>query len=295
MSKKEEIICLDDCVLNALDLFSVENLPSLDISFRRPFVVGSGNALVTGKILFDDVDSVFASESNYKEKIRISDFDGAVLISASGNKHAPIIARDLKERGIRTLLLTNNPLGQAVGIVDKFIIFPKNSEPYTYNTSTYMGMIFAKTKENPKLIKDELLKLDKKIPRNLRKYDSFFIIVPERFVYIRELLLTKFDELFGSKVCGRAFTYEETKHSKTIVPNEKELFISLGVENKIFGRNRFNVCIPSEFGYAGLMAFGYYIIGKIQKQKPPYFKKNISKYVKFTSKVFGEKIETIVK
>ena len=45
-------------------------------------------------------DAIFASESNYEEKLKnIKDIDGVVLISASGEKHAPVIAKVSKKYG----------------------------------------------------------------------------------------------------------------------------------------------------------------------------------------------------
>lgn len=285
-----KIIDLDECVLNALDLFQKEKLPNVNIKFKKPLIVGSGNAAVTGKIIFSDKDAVFADESNYKDKIENNRVDGAVIISASGGKHAPLIAKYLKIKKIKTVLMTNNPNALASKYSDKTHVFPKNPEPYTYNTSTYLGMILSKTKENPKKIKEALRKIDK-FSKKLKNYDSYFIIVPEEFDYTREMFLTKFDELFGPKISGRVFTYEQTKHAKTLVPSDKELFVGLGVNNKIFGKNRVN--IPFKGKEAGLIATGYYFIGKIQKQNPDYFKKNIESYVKFASRVFNQEIKII--
>jgi len=43
-----------------------------------------------------------------------------------------------------------------------------------------------------------------------------------------------------------------------------------------------------------MMAVSYYIIGKIQKAHPPYFKDNIVEYVKKASEAFGHEIKAIV-
>jgi len=153
-------------------------------------------------------------------------------------------------------------------------------------------MILAKTKENPARIINHLKKI--KVPKNLKKFDSFFIIVPEEFNYLKEMFMTKFDELFGPKVSGRVFTLEQTKHAKTVIPSDKELFISLGYNNKIFGKKRWNVPLPNKADSAAVIATGYYIIGQIQKQQPQYFKKNIESYAKKTSQIFGQTIKPIV-
>jgi hypothetical protein len=295
--KASGLIDLDECVLGALNLFRKEKLPSLRWgNYRRPLVVGSGNAAIVGKILFEDKDAVFADESTYQQKLKaIKEIDEAVLISASGGKHAPLIAKELNKRKIRTRLMTCNPEAPAKEFVDRLFVFPKQPEPYTYNTSTYMGMILAKSRENPQKILDFIKKrIRPKIPQDLKRHNAFFIIVPPEFELIREMFLTKFDELFGPKIKGRAFTSEQAKHAKTVVPSDKELFIGLGYENRIFGRHRLNLPLPEKAGPAAMMALGYYLIGQIQKQHPPYFKKNIGAYVRKISSVFGQEISIMV-
>lgn len=290
MVSHKNLINLDECVINALNLFIEKKPPKIKINFKKPLILGSGNSAVTGKIIFNDKEAVFADESNYMHKIKTNKrIDVAVLISASGGKHAPIIARELKKRKIKTILLTNNKNAEASKFVNKTYIFPKNIEPYTYNTSTYMGMILSKTRENPKNILNYLKKI--RVPNNLRKYDAFYFIVPKEFELIKEMFTTKFDELFGPKVSARAFTVEQTHHAKIIVESSRELFISLGYNNKDLGTKRLNMPLPKNAGFATMMAVGYYIIGKIQKQHPPYFKKSIEAYTKKASKIFKQKIK----
>ncbi len=281
----KELINLDECTINALNLLSKSSFPKIKITFNNPLVVGSGNAAALGKILFH---GVFANESNYLEKLKTEKIDGCILISSSAGKHAPIIAKQMKKKKIKTILLTNNPNGEATKFVNKTYTFPKNTEPYTYNTSTYLGMILAKTGEDPKKILTFLKKI--KVPP-LKKYNSYYFIVPEKFDPIREFFETKFDELFGPMIQGEAFTYEQTKHAKTVVKSNKELFISLGVENKVFGKNKLNYKLPKSADFGLIFCLGYYLIGKIQKTNKPWFKENIENYVKEASKLFNEKIE----
>ena len=293
---KSKLIDLDEAVINALKLFSKEKLPKINIKAKKPLVVGSGNAAVTGEIIFNDYDAVFADEGTYKHELKIKKgIDLGIIISASGGKHAPIIAKELKKKHIKAVLITNTENSLASRFVDKVYVFPKNIEPYTYNTSTYMGMIIGKTKENPKKILQYIKNTIKpKIPKNLKKYDSYYLIVPEEFDNTRELFLTKFDELFGSKVSGRVFTLEQTKHAKTIIPSKTELFISFRYKNRDFGINRLNLPLPKWAKEATMMAIGYYVIGQIQKQDPQYFKNNILNYTKQASKIFKQKIKPIV-
>ena len=294
-----KLIDLDECVINALELFS-KGLPELHLgNYKRPVVVGSGNAAVTGKILFENKDAILSDEGTYESKLEnIKDIDCAILISASGGKHAPIIAEKLKAKKIEFRMLTCNSQAMAKEYVDsdKFFVFPTNPEPYTYNTSTYLGMIIAQTKENPeeilKFIKE---KVDPIIWDNFMDYDAFYLLVPAEFDNAREMLITKFDELFQPKVSGRVFTPEQSKHAKSVVKYDKELFVSFGYENKLFGDKRLNVPLPDNVGYGAMLAISYYVIGKIQKQHPPYFKEGINDFAKKASEIFGQKIEPLVR
>src|SRR5205814_8886452 len=82
---------LDEVVLQALDLHSRAGIPVLRLPpARRRLVVASGNALAAGRIPFADEPALFASESHYQPLIDSTpDIDHAVVISASGTKHAP--------------------------------------------------------------------------------------------------------------------------------------------------------------------------------------------------------------
>jgi hypothetical protein len=120
--------------------------------------------------------------------------------------------------------------------------------------------------------------------------------VPERFDAIREMVVIKFDELFGPKISKRVYTVEQTKHAKTVVPSSTELFISIGEQNKEFGapENRLFIPLPKDADFGAMMAVSYYVVGRLQAQHPPWFKQNIVDYCKKTSKDFGMKISPIV-
>jgi len=292
---------LDTAVLGALELFSEVPVPKVDFDlFSRPLVLGSGGAESTGRILFRDRDAVFAGESTYKEALERAGegIDGAIIISASGGKHAAPTAEDFKTRGIDAFLLTNNPGALAAEFVksEQIILFPKNREPYTYNTSTYLGMILASTGEDPLAI-HQFLATDTmpRMPDTLSDYDAFFITVPPAFAEIRGMLSAKFDELFGPRVCGRVFTTEEAKHAKTVVPSSKEYFIALGDEAPVGTPERaLHLPLPRATGYGAMLALGYFAIGYIQKQHPPYFKEHVISYTKQASEMFGHAIHPIV-
>jgi hypothetical protein len=289
----KNIPSLSTCVLGALEFLSNKTLPKIDIpKSKKLLVLGSGNALITGKIIFKDYNAIFADESSFKNQIKKTKYDLAIIISASGSKHAPLIAKYLNSKKIKSILLTTNKDAPAKKYVNKTIVFPKQREPYTYNTSTYLSMIISKTKESPSKIYKQIKKI--KINQNLKNYNAFFLILPEKFNEAKEMLITKFDELFGPMINGRVYTFEQTKHAKTLVPSEKELFISLGIKNKIFGLKRINIPISKDADYGEFIATSYYVIGKIQEAHKPYFKENLLNYTKKISKIFNTKIEPIV-
>lgn len=299
----ENIPDLDTVVLGALLRFKEEQLPKIDFTrYQRPLVVGSGNAEATGRIIFEQTDALFASESNYESKLKnIQAIDGVILVSASGGKHAPIIARKAKELGKHVMLLTNTHNSEArrelnldAGDVEN--VFPKNREPYTYNTSTYMGMILGYTQENPEqilnFIKEHVDTIDFS---KFASFDKYYLIVPPQFSGVIRMLQVKFIELFGRTMSRDVETVEYVKHATTVVPSN-ELFLSFGYENTSWGNEggRVNVPLPEWANYGTMIAVSYYVIGKIQKAHPALFKQNIAQYTADISKVFGEEIKPIV-
>jgi len=294
---------LDVAVLGALELFQKEPLPKLKLDlYKRPIVVGSGNAEATGRIIFQNLDAIFASESDYEEKLKaIKSIDGVIVVSASGEKHAPIIAAMAKKYNKHVTLITNSRDSSAEKELDKKhsydeYVFPKNREPYTYNTSTYMGMILGHTGEDPAEIYSFIQNRINKITfPEFSKYNKFYLIVPPQFSGIIRMLEVKFIELFGRNIARDIETSEYVPHATTVAPSD-ELFISFGYENKIWGKpeNRLHIPLPENADYGAMMAVGYYVIAQIQKQHKPYFKENIADYTKEVSKIFGHTIEPIV-
>lgn len=299
----EDIPNLDTVVLAALELFQKVEVKSIDLArYKRPLVVGSGNAEATGRIIFKETDAVFASESTYEEHLKnIESIDGVVIISASGGKHAPIIARKAKELGKHVTLITtradsNAKKELALEFGDTEFVFPKNREPYTYNTSPYMGMILSYTKEDPTRILTYIREVIDTIDMTIcSQYEKFYIIVPPQFSSSTRMLEVKFIELFGRIIARDVETFEYVKHATTVIPS-KELFISFGYENTTWGKEgaRINIPLPEWANYGAMMAISYYVVGKIQKHHPPYFKQNIEKYTQDISKIFNETILPIV-
>lgn len=299
----ENIPDLDVAVLGALELFQKEPVQTLALTaYKHPLIVGSGNAEATGRIIFQDIDAVFASESNYETKLKhVEIIDGVVIVSASGEKHAPIIARMAKQYGKHVTLITNSPHSSASKeldhqhIYDEYV-FPKNREPYTYNTSTYMGMILGYTKENPLEIYNFIEEnLTDQLFARISQYNKFFLIVPSQFSGIIRMLHVKFIELFGRNIARDIETSEYMRHAVTIAPSD-ELFISFGEENKLWGnpQNRLHIPLPENVDYAAMMAIGYYVIAQIQKTQPHYFKENIIAWSRKVSEAFNQNVEPIV-
>ena len=294
---------LDMAVLGALELYEHTTPPKISIKYKRPLVVGSGNGEVTGRIMFENFDAIFASESNYESKLAaIESIDGVVLISASGAKHAPIIVKRVKELGKHVTLMTTTENSEAHSLLDfasgdEEYVFPKNREPYTYNTSTYMGMILGLTGESAQeigvFIKEHVAAIDFS---KTAQYEKFFLIVPSKLSLIARMLQIKFIELFGRAIARDVETFDYVKRHAATIVTSKELFISFGEKNTMWGEEgaRIHIPLPENANYATVMAIGYYVIGMIQKQHHPYFKESIEKYTQEVSRSFGHTITPIV-
>lgn len=291
-----KIVNLDENVLLALNFFTENPTPSLDINkFNLPFVVGSGNAYSTGLIIFSEKSAIFADESNFKKTIvsfekaiKKGFIKDAVIISASGGKDSVWEIELAKKYSLNTHLLTTKKESDAAKIADKVHIFKSIDEPYTYNVSTYMGMILSATKENPTKIKNYIRSL--KFPNNFDNYKSYSFVVPDQYMNICPMLDTKKNELFGPHLSIRAFSQGHARHAKFVIISKDELVISMGKKNDYFGdpNHRWDIFPPEYINFAGMMAVTYYIVGKIQASKPQYFKENISNYVNdYGPKAYG--------
>lgn len=291
-----QIINLDNDVLLTLDFFVHSAPPSIDInSFNLPFVLGSGNAYNTGLIIFSEKAAIFADESNFKKliaafkkAIKSGLISQAVIISASGGKDSVWEIELAKKYSLHTTLLTTKEDSNAAKVADKVYVFKSIDEPYTYNVSTYMGMILSATRENSTNIKSFINSLN--FPDNFDNYKSYSFVVPDEFMNICPMIDIKKNELFGPNLSLRAFSQGHARHAKFVIRSKDELVITLGEKNEFFGdpNHRWDIPLPSDIGYAGVMAVTYYIVGKIQRIKPQYFKDNISSYVNdYGPKAYG--------
>jgi len=282
-----ELDSLNLSVLKALDFF--QKNPPIRLSLKKysfPIVVGSGNAYNTGQAIFDGQKALFANESNfseilkrYRDLIKNKTISHAIIISASGEKDSIWETKEAKRAGLETVLLTCSPNSSAAKLADEVYAFRKLPEPYTYNTSTYLGMILSASGEKARDIAKFILKL--KLPNNFKKYSAYAFILPDEWAAIAPMLEIKKSELFGPNLSIRAFSYGEARHAKFVIREKKELVISLG-ENKYFGdpKNRLEIKVPKGANKAWAMALSYFLIGLIQDSHLDYFRPNISKFCK---------------
>ncbi|GAB0174210.1 MAG: hypothetical protein HHAS10_00890 [Candidatus Altimarinota bacterium] len=280
---------LCEIVLSTIECFKgAKNLPKLDIKqFKTPLVVGSGNGYYTGRILFRNSPAYFAGESEFMGKIEnISSITDVVVVSASGEKHAPIILENAKKLGKNTFLISSSEKSSGRTIADGSIVMPKIREPYTYNTSTYFGYMLAEYPESSltdleAYLSDILTPLLKGILKDIEigNLTSFFLVIPNEFVLLREMFEVKFIELFGRKVARDIFSHEQMKHATTVVPDSKELFLCFENKSQIrYGGNQINIPLFEGINYPLMMLIGYFTIGKIQESLPDYFGNSIEKY-----------------
>ncbi len=283
---------LHDVVLDALSLHASYDLPELDFGpARRRLVVASGNALPTARIVFPEPEVRFLNESSY-ETVLAGDagFDASAVVSASGTKHAPAIVRRLLEHGLDPYLLTcaaDSPAAELLA-PERVIVTRSEPEPVTYNTSTYLGMILTKTREDPAPIRRYLVEEIAPILPDFREYAAFYLMLPSAFEVQCEMFVTKFDELFGGRVNGRCYTKEQTLHAKTVVPWERELFLFFGGESIEVTSNHLAIPLPPDAGSGAMMAAAYFVIGHIQAQFPPWFRDHMSAYMALQPSLFAD-------
>lgn len=281
-----KLINLNQAVYNALEFFNKNKPPKINFPKTGfPLVVGSGNAYNTGAILFANQPAIFADESNFKTTLKKYNsllkkkvIKEAIIISASGEKDSVWELELAQKNKLKTTLLTCSPHSSASKIADKVYSYRKLDEPYTYNTSTYLGMILSLTKENPKQILSFLKQI--KLPRNFKNYSSYAFVLPDRYIEICNMMDIKGRELFGPHLQVRAYSEGHSRHAKFVHQDRNELVIGLGIKNKYFGdpKHRCDIAVPKVTDFGLMLCLGYSIIGRIQESKPAYFKKNIEKF-----------------
>jgi len=289
---------LNKSIESALALFAQKVPPIFRAdAFHFPIVVGSGNAINAGRIIFSDQAALFADESdlksvlkNYRELFAKKIIKDAIVISASGEKDSVWEIEELKKVGLKVTLLTCSKNSSATKIADKLYVFDKLPEPYTYNVSTYLGMIIASNNEKAYKILNFIQKLV--LPENFHEHSAYAFVLPDEFKAVAPMLEIKRHELFGPHLSLRAFSYGEARHAKFVIPWEKEMVISLG-KNPYFGLSghRFEIKLPKDAGNGLVMAICYFLVGLIQDKKPQYYRKKIANYCKIGPKAYGQKGE----
>lgn len=300
-STPENLPDLDTVVLGALNFLSTQHLPLLPKERgMRPLVIGSGNALLVGKILFRDYDAIFAEESEFEQALkRVRAIDSVWIISASGGKHAKTIASHLKGSRIPVYLITNTNSAPASEYLDleNIFLYPHLREPYTYNTSTYLSMIISETGESAidiaYFIRDTI---DPRISVDFSHLTSVVFVLPNVFGHARKMIETKFDELFGPTLRGRAFTKSELMHAKTIIPSTHECYFDFETDAMPLRTMTQVTTLPVRGGadYATVISTAYYVVGKLQRALPPVYKRNIMRYTEEASAFFGTQLNVIV-
>jgi len=78
----------------------------------------------------------------------------------------------------------------------------------------------------------------------------------------------------------RAVSEGHARHAKFVHRWDKELVMSIGIENKYFGdpEHRWSIHVSDSASYGTIIAISYYVCGQIQKAKPPYFMENIKAF-----------------
>lgn len=287
---------LNASVISGLNFFQKNKMPRFRPSRSFCFVVGSVNAYHTGRMLFADQPAIFADESNfsallkiYRPLIKNKTIKEATIISASGEKDSVWEVQAAKRAGLRTILLTCSPKSTAAELAGHNLSFKKNPEPYSYNFSTYLGMLLARTGEKPRDIKKFVKSI--KASKKLKRHNYFTFILPDRYRPIVDMINVKDDELFGPYSKLRAYSEGNARHAKFICKSPKELVISFG-QNKFFGlpQNRWNIKLPKNADYGTMLAASYYLVGLIQAAWPAYFKKGLPDYCRDTGpRPYGQK------
>lgn len=296
---------LDEIVVQTLDFFIKTPPPALDISgYSMPFVIGSGNASHTGRIIFSGRAAVVGDESNfrslavaYQTAVDQKLIQDAVIISASGEKDSVWEVEFAKSMGLNTTLLTCKPNSSAAKIADNVVTYKSIAEPYTYNTSTYLGMIISTTGERAEEITTFIQSVN--LPANFAEYEAYAFVLPDKYAHIGPMIEIKRDELFGPRVMIRANSQGISRHAKFVHPWEKELVITIGDTNKYFGLpdHRWDIALPAQASFATVISLTYYLCGLIQRAKPDYFMQHIEAFcADYGPKAYGkaEKFDVIV-
>jgi len=257
----EKIEKLDHYVIKTLKDLPEWKYPDLTIKkSERNVFIGSGDAANTAKIFAQVLGGHALNVCNYRiffenEPGRNSDI---YILNASGGKDGLKMAQWLTERNWHPKLLTNNPEPPAGKFLEPedIFVFPANTEPPTYNISTYASMIYWLLKEDLAAIREKIKNL--KIP-DLRKYKFIFFMVQDKYEAIGRMATRKIAETLadvGANGCG----YSNAVHGMLIQPNTSRLIFCLNCKYEGPG-DSYELDIDS---FLGSLLCLFYIIGKNQ-------------------------------
>ncbi|MDK1030880.1 MAG: hypothetical protein QGD94_02625 [Planctomycetia bacterium] len=259
-----------------------DKLPRAPDLHRPTLVVGSGNAYYTGRIIYGDQSAIFADQDEYHMVYASLGsarglIEDVIIISASGEKDAAVEAKFFAGEGIKPILITCNPNAPAADFARQTLVFPSRDEPPTYNVSTYLGILLGRSGESAAEILETIQALV--IPEDIADHDAYFMLIPNRLKAVSGLFNVKYREIFGANVYGKAASVGDADHGLFVNEAQGELVINLGVENDTWGASRLDVPLPQDVGPGLLMAAGYYVIGKTQEKKHPWFAESIMPYI----------------
>jgi hypothetical protein len=194
-----------------------------------------------------------------------------------------------KKMGLKTTLLTCKPQSSGAKIADTVYSYKSIAEPYTYNTSTYLGMILSTSGERAEDIKKIIEHTT--LITEFNGYESYAFILPDAYANVTPMIVIKDNELFGPHLMIRAYPEGHARHAKFVHPWEKELVISIGFKNIYFGHpnHRWDIPFPESVSFGTMIALTYYLCGLIQKAKPNYFVQDIQNYcTDYGPKAYGK-------
>lgn len=288
---KNNLPSLKEVVIWALELFREKKPEKIEFkNFKKRAIIWSWNAILAWKILFQNPENIFATENDYEKILEINWIDWITILSASWWKHSSIMAKFFKDKWYEIELITCTENSKTAWIIwdENCIVTPKNPEPYTYNTSTYLWWILWVTWENPDEILEFLQDFEEWIwDFDFTKFNWFLFILPSAFWLASWMIDTKFLELFWRKISRDVKTFEESKHACTVVNSETELLVKFWTEEILdnseiyFKWEELEIQIPEKFWYAWILFLWYFLVWIIQEKNPDYFWENIWNYVEF--------------
>ena len=283
---EETIFTLDYYVKRALDFFKED----LDFTLYIPesshtLVIGSQNGYLTGRIIYRFANRNFSYAKEVLAQYEIDKkkevAEDVTIVSASGSRNIVTIARYALNQDLRVNAIVCSPdsdLKKEFGNDINEIYVPVIDEPLTINTVTYGKMIQGVTHEDIYDIR-KFVELLKEPKGGYSNYKAFVLLFPDHMPEVAAMVDWKLEEMLGRIVGSLATNLTNFQHGADIVDFEKEIYVSIGVENNYYGspERRFRINVPGHFGPLGFLMTGYWIVGQIQKNHPG-FQRDLKNY-----------------